>query len=367
MELATLLNHLVALKTITFDKEANKLAITWVLDQIKHLPINQTQFEVGGYSSVILTTQKTTKPKVMLYSHIDVDDGNPSLFNPRIENHKLYGRGAYDMKFALACYIKLLLELGGSLPKYDFGLMITSDEEKGGFNGAGTILKDYSTEFCLIPDGGEDWNFESISKGVYQIEIEITSHGHSAHSARPWQGENAIEKLMAFLTLLKSNFDQVSCNNDDHYYTTANISTISGGKATNTVPDIAKAMIDIRYIPEMGLSKLRKIVSDIKANFTEVDVTEVALGSSVKVDLSNALVKKFLITCSEITGNASLPIISHGASDARFFAEKSIPTILIRPKGGDLHSDNEWIDLDDLALFYNAIKTFVTETTYIND
>lgn len=370
MELACLLQNLIAFQTITDDKATNHMALQWVEKQIETLPVTLVRFSQEGYPSLLITTRQTNKPKITLYAHMDVVKGQKDLFIPSIEKNQLHGRGAYDMKFALACYIKLLHEIGSDLSQYDFGVMIVSDEERGGFNGVPAILsKGYSTDLCLIPDGGgsengEDWSYESMSKGVYQITV--TSKGTNAHSSRPWAGENAIEKLIRFTDTLKKEFKEEPCGDAKHEHSTFNLGTIEGGEAGNQVPNSATAIIDIRYyVPEMNLEKLRSIVEQTRSMFDGINVKESALGNNVQIDLTNPLVKRFLDICATVKGKPSQPIVSHGSSDARFFAEKSIPTLLTRPNGGDLHSDNEWIDLDDLDRFYKAIKTFIIENARI--
>jgi len=65
-------------------------------------------------------------------AHVDVVAGDESLFTLRTSGDKLSGRGAYDMKFAIAAYMQLVDELQGTLNAYDFSIMITTDEEYGG-------------------------------------------------------------------------------------------------------------------------------------------------------------------------------------------------------------------------------------------
>lgn len=370
MELADTLSKLISFKTITIEQKINREALQWIRNQIKTLPITLNIFSQKGYPSLLITTRPTNKPKIILYGHIDVVEGKEKLFSTHIEKNRLYGRGAYDMKFALACYIKLLHEIGPNLSQYDFGIMIVSDEERGGFNGVPTILtKGYSTDFCLIPDGGgsengEDWSYELMSKGVYQITVK--SQGKNAHPSRPWDGENAIEKLMEFSNALKAEFIHEPCGDNKHEHTTSNLSNISGGGKSNQVPSSAEAKIDIRYyIPEINLEELKSKIEKVKSKFDGISIEEHAMGDSVRIDLDNPLVKNFLAVCAKIKGKPSEPIISHGSSDARFFYKQSIPTVLVRPYGGDLHGDNEWIDLDDLNRFYDALKTFVLENAKV--
>ena len=66
-------------------------------------------------------------------------------------------------------------------------------------------------------------------------------------------------------------------------------------------------------------------------------------------------------TCTSTTTTPpSTPaMLSHGSSDARFFMWQKIPTIVIAPKGGGHHSENEWVDLKDMAKFHLVLKEFV--------
>ncbi len=52
-------------------------------------------------------------------------------------------------------------------------------------------------------------------------------------------------------------------------------------------------------------------------------------------------------------------IKTYGSTDARFFAEKKIPTLVISPVGGEHHGKDEWIDLDDLERYYKVLKEYV--------
>lgn len=92
------------------------------------------------------------------FVNVDVVEPNePEQFQPQIKDGKLFGRGAYDMKFAVACYLNLLLELGSKLSEYNFGIMLVSDEELGGFHGTGKLVEQgWPSEFCFLPS----WHFD---------------------------------------------------------------------------------------------------------------------------------------------------------------------------------------------------------------
>ena len=130
-------------------------------------------YTFNGHSALVITTRDTMHPKLLLAAHIDVVPGPEALFTPKIDNdnQRMYGRGAYDMKMAIACYMLLLEELKERLGELDFGIMLTSDEEIGGMNGVRCLLEaGYSADAVLLPDGGFNWNFEEAAKGVLHVK-----------------------------------------------------------------------------------------------------------------------------------------------------------------------------------------------------
>ncbi len=352
-----LLKTLVEFKTITNDTHENEKALLWIKNEISNLPVFTTLFKSNNHSALLITTRKTKTPKIWLNGHVDVVAGSDKMFAPKIIGNKLIGRGVFDMKFAVASYIFLLKDINKNLKQYDFGIMLVSDEEIGGFNGTSKILESgYSSKLAIIPDGGENWTIEESAKGA--ISIVVKSKGISAHGARVWLGKNAINNLTDFLLDLRNEFNNEPCNDPKHYHTTLNIGKISGGNATNQVPNYAEAGIDIRFTPDTNFKEVFKRIKNIKRKFKNIDIEIKTKGVSYKIDKSDKFLKSFLEILSKNKIKTGF-INSHGSSDARFFVEKNIPVILTRPKGGNLHSEKEWIDIKSLNLFYKVLKEFI--------
>jgi len=359
------LAKLISFKTVSQDQEENQRALDWIKSQIEGLPLYVKELKSRGFFSLVITTQKTKKPILWLVAHIDVVPATKEIFVPRIKNKKLYGRGAFDMKFAIACYLELLKVLGTGLSNYDFGVIITTDEEKGGFSGVKFLLeKGFSSEACFLPDGGQAWNFEKAAKGAYHLSIE--SKGKSAHGSRPWLGENALENLMDFLFALKKHFPTEPCSIKNHYHPTINVGRIEGGEVANKVPAFAQALIDIRFPLSTNQAKLKKVLWSTKSKFKNIRLKELVFAPAYENSFSSPYLKIFYKIARNKFNIRSKGIISHGTSDARFFAVKKIPLIVTRPRGGGHHSENEWIDLEDLDKFYLVLKEFVEKTTKIS-
>ena len=100
-----------------------------------------TTFKKEGFASLVATSRKDQKhPKVMLVGHLDVVAAALDQFELRREDGKLYGRGVLDMKFAVACFLETAVTLKDRMDEFDFGIMLTTDEEVGGECGVNFLL-----------------------------------------------------------------------------------------------------------------------------------------------------------------------------------------------------------------------------------
>ena len=356
-KLTEYLSALVSMPTETANQEENAKALRWVENELSTLGLYFKHETFGGHPTLIVTTKKTMTPDLFLVAHMDVVPGLPSLYQPRIEGGKMYGRGVYDMKMAIACYVLLFQELKDRLPQLNIGLMLTSDEEIGGMNGVKRLLEaGYSSKVAFLPDGGFGWNFEESAKGV--LQVKIAAKGLAAHSSRPWLGKNAIESLMKALRKVEGHFKKEKIHYGT-YFPTVNIGTIGGGKSANQVPDYAEATLDIRYPPEMEGHAIYTALVQLLRKDPNISVAIIAEGSPYQANLQLGPFMKFQEIAKKQYEIKTGTMRSYGASDARFFGEKNIPVLVIAPQGGDIHSDEEWIDLEDLTRFYNVLRQWI--------
>lgn len=316
------------------------------------------KFYSSDIPSLVYTSTNTKNPKILLQAHLDIVPAADHMFILQKDENNFIGRGVYDMKFAAACFLYLIEELADELSKYDFGIMFTTDEEIGGENGVGYLLEEgYGAEVCILPDGGDNWQLESECNGVWLLDI--VAEGKSSHGSRPWEGVNAIEKILAVLPDIKKVFPM-----NDHDKNTLTISKIVGGSAINQVPDSAKCTLDMRFTDERSYSDKRiQIESIIQSHKLTVE-TQARLDSFC-LDTKNPYIENFIQIASGVYGKPIEFGRSYGASDAHYFNSKGIPTILIRPNGGGAHSDEEWIEKDGLNTFYEVVKAYVKEVAKI--
>ena len=152
------------------------------------------------------------KETLVIYTHVDVvptgDDWSTDPFRMVLKEGRAYGRGTSDSKGAVAGLIAALQALlKNGKPKYNLSILLTTDEEVGGYSGLcffadqGLIKGDY----MLCMDGFCD-DLVIGSNGI--VTWEVTVHGKSAHSGSSFLGINALEKSLpvmeALMTLKKA-------------------------------------------------------------------------------------------------------------------------------------------------------------------
>lgn len=350
----------LAKKLINFKTTSNNIKeLNRCIDFIKsYLPKNLIikKYIKNKKPSLVITFSKTKKPELFLACHIDVVPAAESLFIPKIKGNRLYARGGYDDKGSAAALLCLMRDYAIQGKKPSFGLIMTSDEETGGENGIGFLLKKgYKSNFAIIPDGGKNFNIVIKQKGI--LGINLIAKGKSAHGSKPWKGDNAIEKLMKAYLEIKKVFPKTTPKN--RWKATLNLGRTKGGDVANKVPDYAEAELNIRYTEK---ESPEKIVKKIKNKIKKIKGIKIKLCKYKKplvVNKNNIYITKLKKALEESLSKKLKFEYEHGASDASFFSEAKIPAVLVMPIGEDAHSKNEYINLKSLHKFYEAIKFFI--------
>jgi succinyl-diaminopimelate desuccinylase len=353
-ELLTLTEDLIRFKTMHSQPEEIQRCTAFIEDYLNQCGANYRRLDHDNFPSIIVMPQNNVAP-VLLMSHIDVVDGPDDMFQPQIKENALYGRGSIDDKYAVALSLILLKDFlirlkneGKSQNDLPFGILITADEEIGGANGARKALKKIKAEFCIALDGGGLNKIVIKEKGI--VKLKLIARGRTAHGARPWLGENAIENLFNDYQVLKKNFELSA---PDHWHRTLNFAWIQAGKVANQVPDYAEALFDIRYTQNDDMEALFKsIQGEIKGELVVEKKEPLFEGGDTP----------YLDLLLEIAPDTEVGF-EHGASDARFLSAHGIKGI-IWGADGDLsqHSSDEHINIDSFYKLYDLLDKFITQS-----
>ena len=322
------------------------------LEALPHIQIQD--FKCKGDRGVLALPEDCQHPQVLLCGHLDVITHSAvSDYRSHIHEGKIVGPGAGDMKGQLAIMFEVFRSFNSQHPEASLGLAITTDEERGGEHGTRYLFEDLGMRCgaALIPDGGGLNEVIIEEKGM--VHLKLTSEGHASHAARPWLGINPLEALIGQIQSIQDAFHQGS-DDKDHWHPTCTVTIIeSSNRSPNRIPAIAKAFLDIRFPRPLTVANvLDSIKERLQAN-TDFKVIIADEPSHLSPD------PLFIQSTEKITGRPVRLIKSHGGSDARFICRYDIPTMVSSPFVGELHSTEEWIDIESMVTFYRVYEDYL--------
>jgi succinyl-diaminopimelate desuccinylase len=288
-----------------------------------------------------------------MIGHLDViEHPNLDLYRSEIRDGRLYGPGAGDMKGALAIMLKLFVDLHHEHPGIPLGMVVTSDEERGGEHGVGHLIREagLSAAHAIVPDGGSLHDVTVEEKGIAHLRIHAT--GEAAHAARPWLVENAAAKLADGLSRLPQAFPIPDPG--DHWKPTCTLTTLhTPNRTLNCIPDIAEATLDLRFPPPHTLDEILARLRLILGPDISIETLVAAEPSQLNPD------PLWFEVTEQVTGAPVRKVRASGGSDARFLCQAGIQTIVARPLVGNMHATDEWIDIASMVTFYQIARSYI--------
>ncbi len=297
---------------------------------------------------------------IVLNAHIDVvPPSSNDQFDAYEKDGRLYARWAWDMKAWVAIIVLLMKELlQDKEMKLNITLMLTSDEEVGGFDGVGFLVKEgYTWDVVLIPDGGSLQKVVHAQKWIYMAKVQAT--GKACHSARPWLGENALHNIVNYFQVLRDEVQDTMAvyQSNDHWGTSVNLNMLQWWETMNAVPDFATASIDIRFTEKYSLEQIKKKVVSQMHSFN-CRLTKELTGELLYTDPANKNLQQYLQVASTVLGEEVSLEKEHGGSDGRFFPAAST-VIIHRPTCSNIHGKEESVVINDLQKIYDIYKQFI--------
>jgi acetylornithine deacetylase len=206
--------------------------------QLEALGYNVERMAVEGERiNVFAAPPNDPEPPVVFSTHMDVV---PPWFPSSEDANNIYGRGSCDAKGIIAAQIAAAESLNRTgIPA---GLLFVSGEERDSLGAHVANQHARGSRFIINGEPTES-RMALASKGA--LRVEVTCHGKMAHSAYPDLGESAINKLLDSLQALRA---MKLPNNPEVGPSTLNIGIIEGGRATNVIPDHAKAQLLYRLV-----------------------------------------------------------------------------------------------------------------------
>ena len=308
----------------------------------------------NGLPVILAEVGPADGPLVVLHGHIDVVPAFPEQFTPRVEGDRLIGRGAYDMKGALASMICAV----GDLAEQDqvrVRFVCVPDEESEDVDDRSTdvlVTEELADADFAITGEPTDLHVGVQAKGVLALVVEV--RGIAAHGSTPWLGDNAILKAYdVFRRIETLPFSRESSDLFDR--PSINLSRIHGGDAFNKVPDRCRMDVDIRYLPGQDTEA---ILEQIRA-LPDVEIVRSFMRAPAIVSRTSPYVLALRDAVSASIEGEALSIGRDGASDAISFLEAGIPAVEFGPVGAGHHGPEEWVSVGSLAVYRRALVDFV--------
>jgi succinyl-diaminopimelate desuccinylase len=304
-------------------------------------------------SLIVRVHEKPGAPRIALVGHLDTvrtqHDGEP-----RIEGVKLYGAGSADMKSGLAIMIELAERLDTAKLPVDLTLVFYEREE-GPFaeNVLGPMLEAFDTlrtfdlAVCLEPS---DNRLQLGCMG--SIHATVTFEGRTGHSARPWEGENAITKSAGFLAELGAREPREVKLYGLVFREVVTPTLASGGRGRNVVPDKFELNLNYRFAPgrtpEQALEELVAWVGD-RAKVVATD-----LSPAGRPHRANPLVQKLAAAGVKAVER------KQAWTDVARFDQVGVPAVNLGPGlNAQAHQPNEYTDLSLMADGYYIFEHFL--------
>jgi succinyl-diaminopimelate desuccinylase len=298
----------------------------------------------------------SARPLVALCGHLDTVPVHQGDAGPPLrEGGRIVAPGASDMKSGLAVALEIAERVARAGRFADLALVLYSREE-GPFleNELGPVLA-RSTEIaradlaiCLEPTDGK------LALGcVGSLHATLTFSGRSAHSARPWQGENAVHRAGALLVELASRAPRETTSGGLPFREVLSVTRIEGGRARNVVPDQCTLNLNFRFAPDRSVDEAAREVDELARRFgAEAEITDRSPACPAFVD--HPLVVR-------LRDRASLDVEPKQAwTDVARLAAAGIPAVNFGPGAtAQAHQRGEWVEVAAIERAYRALERFL--------
>lgn len=336
--------QLVNIESVSRNEQAIADAIEEALKPLAHLSV------IRRGNTLVARTEVGAGERVVIAGHVDTVPLNGNL-PARREDGILHGLGTCDMKGGVAVALKLAA--GVPVPNRDLTFVFYESEEiDAEFNGLRILSVEQpellEADFAILmePSNGV---VEAGCQGT--LRVEVRTAGERAHSARSWMGRNAIHAAQDILARLDAYDARRPVIDGLEYHEGLNAVLISGGVATNVIPDECVVTVNFRYAPDRTEGEALAFVEDFFSGY-DVRVTDSAPGALPGLDRPAA--KAFV----EAIGGEPQP--KFGWTDVAQFTALGVPAVNYGP--GDpiyAHKKDEHVPVDQITGCEAALRTWL--------
>jgi [amino group carrier protein]-lysine/ornithine hydrolase len=301
------------------------------------------------------------EPTILLCGHMDTVAGVLPL---RVEEGKIYARGAVDAKGPLAAMI-MAAYAAAHETVFKGKILVASvvDEESTSRGVKHLITQGINADYAIF---GEPSGVENITVGYKgQIQLKIVCKTETGHASTPWMYENALEKAYEVWQQIRNASPYPSLDPSESPFNalTACLVRVVGGRATSVVPFEAEMNLDIRvpiqFTTAQVFEQIQKIIAKYQAANPKVDVKANVLDTvePFEVNKSSPLVHVLSSSVRKVLNKPATLLRKTGTGDMNILGKAmNLPIVTYGPGDGRLdHTIDEHIVIDE---YLQAIEVY---------
>ncbi|MDE2729686.1 MAG: ArgE/DapE family deacylase [Gemmatimonadota bacterium] len=349
--------------TAAGEKEIAAFVADWCRDRSLDVRI----VDADGRPSVVAVARGNGGGRsLILNGHLDTVgvDGMDDPFRPRVEAGRMYGRGAGDMKASVAAMMAVVASARTMDLKGDVIMTAVADEEAYSVGTTAVLDSGVTADAAVVT---EPTNGDVLVAHKGFVWADVTTQGRAAHGSRPEDGLDAITKMGAFLRGLEDLQAELEQRTGDPLLGSGSVhaSVIDGGREMSSYPATCRLGVERRTVPGETARSVITELEDIAEGCRRADPGFQAMidltfeRRPFSIDAGHEIVELVRSVAARTSGRRPRVSGSAGWMDAALLSERSIPTVIYGPAGGDFHGDDEWVDVASIE----ACAEVLTEVT----
>lgn len=350
-----LLTKLLSIPSPTFqEREIADYMKAWMFENYSNVEV--TDFK----DSLICHFPKTEGLKhICLVGHSDVV---PAHFEPYVDGDKLHGSGVSDMLSAIAAFMDVMKDHAEEvLKKFNISILIYSREEgtKMEDNGLHDLIAEFPEYFNTVDLAivGEPTD-NTIQIGcVGSCHAEVIVKGMACHSARPWNGENALYKALPLINAFSKIEPEKHTLFGVDFFDVMGITESHSEKGRTSLPGYWRGNINFRYAPvytiEEAETKLINLVDELNVPGLTLEILDTSpCGSVIETDLFKESVEKLgAEVCAKQAWTDVAQLTAHGISAFNFGPGLT----------SQAHKEDEFAMISDIVTYRKMLVDFLVK------
>lgn len=343
-DLVRLFRDIVDIESVSGQEGPLADAVEAVLSSCQHLEVVRDQ------DTVIARTQLGRDERVVIAGHLDTVPVAGNLPSS-VVGDRVYGRGTADMKGGVAVALALAVSL--EQPTRDVTWIFYDHEEVAAeLNSltriAATRPELLAGDFAVLMEPTAA-KVEGGCQGT--LRFSLTTRGVAAHSARAWLGHNAIHDAADVLARLSAYQPREVVVDGLVYREGLNAVAITGGIASNVIPDACTVTVNFRFAPDRDAANALAHCREVFDGY-ELEVNDLAVGA--RPGLDRPIAQEF------VAAVGGTPSAKYGWTDVSRFSALGVPAVNFGPGDpGKAHADDEFCPIADLTTCRDALARWL--------